>query len=160
MKKSVYLETSVISYLSSKPSRDIITAGHQEITREWWECHIARFKIVISQFVIQEASGGDKNAARKRLQNINKFPLLDVTDEVEELANIFIKKGPISRKSIIDALHIAVATIHGIDYLVTWNCTHIANAEMRTDLSFIADSSGFRLPIICTPEELMGEKHI
>ena len=158
MKKSVYIETTVVSYLTGQPSRNLIVASHQEITREWWQNHLPRFRAVISEFVIQEASGGDRVASKQRLQVLNKFSLLDVTEEVESLANKFIKNGPIPKKKIIDSLHISIATIHGIDYLVTWNCTHIANAEMRADLSFISDEYGFKLPIICTPEELMGEK--
>ncbi|MBN1983415.1 MAG: type II toxin-antitoxin system VapC family toxin [Chitinivibrionales bacterium] len=156
MKKSVYIETTIISYLASRPSRDLIISGHQEITRNWWNNHLNRFDPVISEFVIQEASFGDHDASTRRMQLISDFPLLDLTEDVELLAAKFIKKAAIPKKKAIDAFHIAIATIHSINYLVTWNCAHIANAEMRDELIKISNQSGFVLPVICTPEELMG----
>src|SRR3989338_6488452 len=156
MQSTVYIETSVVSYLISNPSRDLVTAGHQQITREWWLSHLPKFRAYISELVFREASGGDQTAAKKRLDAVKDFPMLELTEDVLELAGSFIKKGPIPKNSIEDALHIAIATNHGIDYLVTWNCAHIANAQMRMKIAQICREFGYECPTICTPEELMG----
>lgn len=157
MKPSVYLETTAVSYLCARPSRDLIIAAQQEITRLWWETRLPRYRIVISDFVIREAMAGDKQAAEKRLSSLRFFPLLDISIEVEKLAELFLLKGLVPRKNLIDAFHISVSAVHRVDYLVTWNCSHIANAEMRAAISFACDEMGFRCPVICTPQELMGE---
>jgi predicted nucleic acid-binding protein len=156
MKPSVYLETSVVSYYCARPSRDLVVAAQQEITRQWWREHLPRFRIVISDFVLREAIAGDAGASKNRLLALKGFALLDISKDAEELADRFLKKHIIPQRKLIDALHIAVAAVHGCDYLVTWNCTHIANAEMRSAISFICDEHGYRSPSICTPQELMG----
>lgn len=158
MKKTIYIETTIVSYYTAWRSRDIIIAGHQEITREWWNKHLPRFKPMISEFVIQEARGGDAKASKHRLDVLSKIPLLDINADIENLAREYVLKRLIPRKNVIDALHISCASVHGIDYLVTWNCAHIANAEMREKLLFITDLNGYKLPVICTPEELMGDE--
>ena len=160
MKQSVYIETTVVSYLTARPSRDVVMAGHQEVTRAWWETRLERFRPVISEFVLREAEAGDPEAAKKRLTALKKLPLLEVTEEVEALANELTVRGPIPKKKVIDAFHIAAATVHLTDYLLTWNCTHIGNAELRSRIRMVADDRGYRLPVICTPEELMGGKGI
>ncbi len=156
MQSTVYIETSVISYLISNPSRDLVTAGHQQITQEWWTSRLPVFKVYISELVVREASGGDKVSAQKRLDAIKNFPILELKEDTLELARTFIEKGPIPENSVEDALHIAIATGHGIDYLVTWNCAHIANAQMQTKIAQICREFGYECPTICTPEELMG----
>jgi hypothetical protein len=156
MKSSVYLETSVVSYYCARPSRDLVIAAQQEITRQWWHERLPQFHIVISDFVLREAVAGDAQASKGRLLALKGFALLDISVEAENLADWFLKKHIIPAKKLIDALHIAVAAVHGIDYLVTWNCTHIANAEMRSAISFICDEHGYHCPSICTPQELMG----
>ena len=156
MKPSVYLETSVVSYYCARPSRDLVVAAQQEITRQWWQERLPQFHIVISDFVLREAVAGNTEASKSRILALKGFALLDISKEAEELANWFLKKHIVPEKKLIDALHIAVAAVHGIDYLVTWNCTHIANAEMRSAISFICDEHGYRSPSICTPQELMG----
>ena len=108
--------------------------------------------------LVQEAGGGDPEAAKKRLRLLKPFPLLDATTEVEELADELLRKRILPRKKVMDALHIAVCTVHDTDYLVTWNCTHVPNAEMRTALAFVCGKAGYTCPVICTPEELMGAK--
>lgn len=155
MKPKVYLETSIISYLAARPSRDIIIAAHQELTNEWWENRRKRFELFVSQLVIQEAKAGDKNAAQKRLDILEPIPLLELNDKVISLARILMNEA-IPQKAVEDALHIAVAAIHGMDYLLTWNCKHIANAEKEHAIAAVCRSSNFEPPIICTPEELMG----
>lgn len=157
MKPSVYIETSVISYLTAKPSRDLIVAGHQQITQEWWAARRPRFELYVSQMVLQEAEAGDKDAAGRRMEALRDIPLLAISEETMYLAQRYLEKGPLPLKAAEDALHIAVATVHGMDYLLSWNCKHIANAEMRKAIVRISQACGYESPIICTPEELMGE---
>jgi hypothetical protein len=123
----------------------------------WWKDRLSHYRVVISDFVLREALAGDASASQKRMSVLNSFPLLDINSEVEQLAEWFLQKNLIPKKKSIDALHISVSAVHRIDYLVTWNCSHIANAEMRTAISFACDEKGYRCPIICTPQELMGQ---
>jgi len=155
MKPKVYLETTIISYLAARPSRDIIIAAHQELTNEWWENRRKRFDLFVSQLVIQEAKSGDKEAARKRLGLLEPIPLLELNDKAISLARILMNDA-IPPKAVEDALHIAVAAIHGMDYLLTWNCKHLANAEREHAITAICHRNNLGPPIICTPEELMG----
>lgn len=157
MKESIYLETTVVSYYISRPSRDIIILAHQEITREWWPKAIRRFEVFISEIVIEEAALGDQEAAKRRLEELEKFPHLELNDKVERMARVYMEKLALPEKAIRDAAHLAIASVHNIDYFVTWNCTHLANAEIIKKLIKINDSSGIHTPIICTPEELMEE---
>jgi len=152
----VYLETSVISYLVSRPSRDLVVAAHQQITRQWWEECRASFQLYVSQMVIQEAGSGDPAAAQRRLEELAGIPLLGLTDEAQALARELIVNGAVPEQAVEDALHIALATVHGIDYLLTWNCRHIANAQMRGAVTSVCALQGYDPPVICTPEELMG----
>ena len=155
MKESIYIETTVVSYFTSKPSRDIIVIAHQEITRQWWPAAIRRFNVFISEVVIEEAGSGDQEAAKKRLEELKDFPHLELNDKVEEMAQVYMEKLEISEKSFRDAAHLAIASVHDIDYLVTWNCAHLANGEVIKRLIKINGSFGIHTPIICTPEELM-----
>ena len=156
MKARLYLETTVPSYLTAWPSRDLIRASHQQITREWWERRRTDFYVFISQLVLDEASAGDPVAARERLAVLVDFPLLDLTEEVSSLAITLVAALALPAKAATDAAHIALAAVHGMHYLVTWNCTHIANAEMATVIQDVCRKHGFTAPVICTPEELMG----
>lgn len=156
MSSKVYIETSVISYLVARPSRDLITAAHQQLTQEWWQNRRAHFALYASQLVIQEAGAGETAMAQKRLGLLEKLPLLDLSEACVNLGRLLVSKGPIPEKAAVDALHIAVATVHGMDYLLTWNCKHIANAEMQTAVTAICRSAGYEPPVICTPEELLG----
>lgn len=157
MKESIYLETTVVSYYISKPSRDIIVLAHQEITREWWPKAIKRFDIFISEVVVEESRLGDHEAARRRLEELKNFPHLVLNNKVEEMAQVYIEQFEISKKYLRDAAHLAVASVHNIDYLVTWNCAHLANGEIIKKLIKINESFNIHTPIICTPEELMEE---
>ncbi len=157
MKPSLYLETTIPSYLTSRSSRDLIVAGHQQLTREWWEWRKGAFQLYLSQLVIDEVSAGDPDAARERLKALRDFPLLDITPEVTELASRIVASGKIPRKAATDAAHIAIAAVHGMDFLVTWNCVHIANATNARALAVICREQGYDCPVICTLEELMGE---
>jgi hypothetical protein len=154
MKSKVYLETTVISYLTALPSRDIVQAAHQQITREWWGSR-DRFELFVSEAVLQEAARGNAEAAARRLAALEGLPVLAVGAEVSELAERFVQVSAIPAKAAIDAVHIAVAVVSGMDYLLTWNCTHIANAAIRAKIEHTCRSAGLQPPIICTPEELM-----
>jgi predicted nucleic acid-binding protein len=157
VKSRLYLETTIPSYLTSRPSRDLIIAGHQQVTREWWEKRRDKFQLYLSQLVIDEVSAGDPAAARERLKTLRDFPLLDITPEVTELASGILATGKVPRKAAADAAHIAIAAVHGIDFLMTWNCVHIANATNARALALICRKFRYDCPVICTPEELMGE---
>jgi hypothetical protein len=157
MKPRVYLETTVPSYLTAWPSKEIVMAGHQQVTREWWESRRQDFDVFVSQFVIDEASAGDPDAARRRLEVLADLPLLDLSDDVQPLANELMKRVPLPAKAAADSLHIAIATINGMQYLLTWNCAHIANAELRVNIEAVCRDFGFQPPVICTPEELLKE---
>jgi len=157
MKPRVYIETTIISYLTARPSRDLITAAHQQITQEWWEKRQLEFDVYISQLVIQEASAGDEKVARKRLEILGAYPLLALNSSSLSLAQALLNKGSLPTKAAEDALHIAVAATHGMDYLLTWNCKHIANAATRSKIEMICRQENYEPPVICTPEELLGD---
>lgn len=134
----------------------MVIAGHQATTRDWWDTRLARFRVFVSQLVLDEAAAGDIEAAKARLAALKSFPLLDLRDDASDLARALIESGPLPRKAAGDALHIALAAVHGIDFLVTWNCTHIANAEMTARIAEICHDHRLECPVICTPEALMG----
>ena len=129
MKRKVYMETSVISYLTARPSKTILGAAHQQITLAWWETR-SRYDLVVSESVLRECAAGDPDAAKKRLTVLNNVPLILITEQALDIANSLIAKGIIPAKAAEDALHIAIATVNGVDYLLTWNCRHIANPEI------------------------------
>lgn len=155
MTPRLYLETTIPSYLIAWPSRDLIVAAHQQLTKDWWRNRRSAFEIYISQFVVDEAAAGDADAARERLEVLKPFPLLDVTESVLQLASALLQAGVLPGKAARDAAHIAVSAVHGIDYLMTWNCVHIANATIIKAVQAICLQNGFSCPVICTPEELM-----
>lgn len=155
MKAKVYVETSVISYLTSRPSRDVVIAGHQQTTQDWWQTHQESFDLVASQLVIQEAIAGDPIASQQRLAVLEDIELLSVTEAAISLAQAFIEAGVLPQKAAEDALHIAIAVTNGVDYLLTWNCKHIANAVIRKQVERICHAKGYEPVTICTPEELM-----
>jgi hypothetical protein len=157
MKPRLYLETTIPSYLTARPSRDSVVAGHVQITREWWDKHRGDFRIYISQLVLDEAGSGDPVAARARLKMLQSIPLLDITPEVAALTSGILASGKMPRKAAIDAAHIAIAAVHGMDFLVTWNCVHIANAVIVRALASICRKHGLECPVICTPEGFLGE---
>lgn len=157
MKPKIYLETTIPSYLTSRPSRDLVTAAHQQITREWWDTQRYAFDLFISQMVLDEVSSGDPEAATRRLGLLEPLPLLNPHEEEAELAQALIEQAALPARAAADALHIAISVVNGMDYLLTWNCTHIANAALRHRIETVCRSKGFEVPIICTPEELLEE---
>lgn len=156
-KKTVYLETSVVSYLANHPSRDLIVAGHQVSTREWWETRRQGYDVYVSELVIAEASRGQEEAASRRLAFLDGIALLRIGEEVARFAQVLVEQHAIPVAAAADAVHVAVAAVNGIHYLLTWNCTHIANAERFEAIQTVCVESGYKSPIICTPDELTGE---
>lgn len=156
MKQRIYIETSIISYLAGKPSRDIIVAGYQQITHDWWDNRASQFDLFSSELVFQESKSGDSITAKKRLSYIEDIPFLELNTEAVNLAQIILKKKVLPKKAGDDSLHIAIATIYGLDYLLTWNCKHIANAEIQKNITRICFEEGYEMPTISTPLELMG----
>ena len=154
---TVYIETSIVSYLTARPSRDVVTLARQELTREWWNTRRRRHDLFTSDVVVGEASEGDDEAARQRLDALRGIAELETTPEAEDLASALLEKGPLPEKAAVDALHIGISATEGIEYLLTWNCTHIANAAMRKPIEEICRTKGVEAPIMCTPEELMEE---
>lgn len=130
MKPKVYLETSVISYLTSRPSREVIVAAHQLITKDWWEKRRAEFELFASPIVHKEAGKGDADAAARRLEVLEGIPLIELTVPAAAVARDILTQIPLPANAEADALHIGLAVAGGMDYLLTWNCTHIANAAL------------------------------
>jgi len=152
----VYIETSIISYLTAQPSRDLRAAAWQEITTQWWEQERTKYDLCASALVIAEASQGDSEASQRRLAVLADLPELKVDDDVERLAAALIAGGGVPAAAEGDALHIAIAGVHETDYLLTWNCRHIDNAVTKPAIRSICAAAGFACPEICTPLELLS----
>jgi predicted nucleic acid-binding protein len=157
MIETVYIETSIIGYLTARSSNNLILMANVEASREWWDVSRTQFTLYISQVVLDEVGRGDAEIAKRRLSLLRDFPLLEVNEAVQDLAAQFLYKSNLPSKATDDALHIAVATVYGLDYLLTWNCKHIANAQIQKKLAQISLDAGYELPTICTPYELMGD---
>jgi hypothetical protein len=152
--ETVYIESSVLSYLVSRPSRDLIVAARQQITREWWEESKSGFECLVSQVVLDEIAEGNPEVAERRLEEARPMALLALDPSCVELARTFLERRLIPPGEVRDALHIAVAVIWKVDYLLTWNCKHIANAHAVRQLRKYTEKLGHEFPHICTPEEL------
>ena len=151
----VYVETSIVSYLTARPARDIVIAGRQQATRDWWETAAARFELVISQVVQEEAAVGDSDAARARLAALAPLTALAAPMEARELARRLVDAGAVPKRAARDATHVAIAAVHGVEFLVTWNFRHIANAVSRPRIESVCRRAGVEPPVLCTPEELV-----
>lgn len=156
MNPKTYIETSIVSYLIAWPSRDLVRAAHQQVTSDWWATR-GSFDLFTSQFVLDEAAAGDEGAAASRLAALEDAVLLEVTEDAILLAENLVTGGALPPKARVDALHVAMAAVHGMDYLLTWNCKHIANASLRGRIEDLCRAAGFEPPIICTPLELPRE---
>lgn len=156
--KKVYIETSIFSYLAARRAVNLVAVAWQNLTFEWWETRRQRFECFISDLVIQEAMRGDPAAAAQRLTFVGDVRKLEITDEAVRLAGKILRAHVLPKKATDDALHIAIAVVHGMDYLLTWNCRHINNAEIKPGIRDFILSERFRCPEICTPEELTGEQ--
>jgi len=157
MPRRIYIETTIPSYLTARPSRDIVQAARQQLTREWWDVERRNYDLCISQIVLDEAAAGDAEAAQRRMAVIDTLPLLDLTLEVDGLAEKIMQSGLLPASASRDAVHIAVTAVHQVHFLLTWNCRHIANAAIFRDLQHIILNAGYDVPVICTPEELLGD---
>ena len=151
----LYVETTIPSYLTARRSRDLRLAAHQEMTEEWWSDHRREYELYISDFVLDEAGDGDAEFAASRLAALAGIPSLDVTEEVDELAGRLLAGGLIPTKAAQDAFHVAVSAVHGMDFLLTWNCTHINNVNIIRRMERICAEAGFACPVICSPDELL-----
>lgn len=157
MKSLTYLDSSVISYLSARPSRDIVTLAYQQLTREWWERHRQEFELRISELVLFEIGRGDRNAAAERLELVRGVPVLHITREARMLAQRIFRATTLPDKATSDALHVALAAVNGMDFLLTWNCTHLANAVILKLVNAVCRANGYEPPIVCTPGELLSQ---
>ena len=155
MKQTVYLETTIPSYLTAWRSNELIMAANQQATREWWDLAKPNFEVFISEVVIKEAAEGNAEAAERRLASIKGIPELALSAEAEQLASLLLAKTALPAKARIDALHIAIATLNGMDFLLTWNCRHIANAATQHIIEATCRAAGYEPPVICTPPQLM-----
>ena len=154
--ESVYLETTFISYLVARPSRDLLVAAHQQATQEWWANRRSEFECSVSQVVIDEASVGDPTEVQKRLAIIGSLAAVDVTETAQSLTRAIMAAGILPPHAFADAAHVAVSAVHALVYLLTWNCKHLANAQIARRIALVCGKEGHQMPIICTPEELMG----
>ena len=154
-KPTVYVETSVISYLTAPWSRDVVNLARQQTTRDWWEARRNDFELRISEAVLEEASKGNAEKAARRLEALQGIAEIQLDEGVRELAELLIVNGPLPSDAVIDAIHIAAAVSAPVDYLLTWNFKHMANAVIRTKIEKTLRSRGFEPCVICTPEELM-----
>jgi len=154
LKASVYIETSVFSYLTARPSNDLRAMANQTATSEWWEMQRPNYRVFVSDLVISEAGKGHPEAAQRRLAAIADLPLLQISPEVRVLAQALIENHALPPKAEADAYHVAIAVVNGVEYLLTWNCTHIANAHTRPKIEATCRAYGYEPPVICTPLEL------
>ena len=155
MKRTVYIETSVVSYLRARPSNAPLIAGHQQTTRDLWPQLLADYETYVSVLVLQEAGRGNVEQARERLSALKPFPALDATDEAQALAAQIIAGGGIPAEYPEDAGHVAIAAVNGIEVILTWNFGHLNNPFTRMRIREIVQGAGYACPEICSPEELL-----
>lgn len=157
MRRTVYVETSIVSYLTARSSRDLVIAARQQLTREMWRLLLSEFDVYVSALVLQEAGQGDPEAASERVRALEEIPVLDVTDDVKTLARRLIQEHVIPEVQLEDAVHVAVAAINGIDFFLTWNFSHLNNVFTRSRIRRVVEACGYDCPELCSPEELFGE---
>jgi hypothetical protein len=155
VKPTVYIETTIIGYLAMRVSRDLRVAANQQMTRDWWDNHRDKYEAFVSRFVVDECSDGDRTAAQERLVYLQGLPRLEVSEEVDALAQLLLTGVPLPAKATLDAYHISIAALNGVEYLLTWNCKHVANAALRSRIERICRNARYESPVICTPQELM-----
>lgn len=158
MKPKVYIETTVVSYLTARPSRDPIVSGLIASSKLWWKTTSHMYDLCTSELVFEEASAGDSTAASDRLKVLNRLLNLTISNEAERIAEALLAAMALPAKAKNDALHLGIAASNGIDYLLTWNCRHLANATLRGKIQDTCSAVGYEPPIICTPAELMEDQ--
>ena len=154
---TIYIETSVVSYLTAQPSSQVIALSRQMLTKHWWDKGRLEHELFTSQFVIDESALGDSESSQKRLTVLVTIPLLDVIPEIFDLADDLLAQAILPAKARLDALHISIAAVHSLEYLLTWNCKHIANAHSLPAIYRRIEKQGYAAPLICTIEEMTGE---
>ncbi len=154
--QKIYIETSVVSYLTARPSKNIVIAGHQVITREFWD-NLNLKNVFISELVLEEASKGDENAAKARMKELEDIKELEIDIECQKLAEILVEKNVVPKEFPEDALHIAIAAVHKIEVIATWNFKHINNPVTRIKIRKVIEEQGYISPEMCSPEEFIGE---
>lgn len=155
--ETVYIETTIVSYLVATPSRDAILAAHQQLTRQWWQDQRSAYHCLVSGETLVEAARGDAEQARLRLEALKDLPILPITLEVENLADTLLQSGSLPATARSDAIHVAAATLAGVEFLLTWNCRHLANPHLQKQLRALMVARKLTLPEICTPIELGGQ---
>jgi hypothetical protein len=153
----IYIESTIPSYAVARPARDLLQAARQQLTRDWWDLQRERHELFTSQIVLDEIAAGEREMAKRRLELVAGLAVLDLTPAAETLADHILHSGLLPADADGDAAHIALATVHKVDILLTWNCRHIANAAIVGRLRRLAEARGHTLPEIYTPEELLGE---
>jgi hypothetical protein len=156
-KPSVYVETSIVSYLAADPSRHPVTLRNQQLTHRWWNTRRHDYALFTSQTVLYESAAGDPRMARLRIALLASIPFVHPNDAVTTLASELRRRVPLPPRAEPDALHLALATYYGVAHLLTWNCKHIANPRLRNRIEAICSASGYHVPNLCTPREMLGE---
>jgi hypothetical protein len=155
----IYIESTIPSYVVARPARDLLQAARQQLSRDWWDLKREQHELFTSQVVLDEIAGGEAAMAEQRLALMGGITVARATDEVEALTQSILDSGVLPASADRDAAHIALATVHEMDLLLSWNCRHIANAFILAKLRKLADAAGFTLPVICTPEELLENEN-
>lgn len=156
-KPSIYLETSFISYATNRLSNDFLVSAHQRLSRRWWEHRRSDFRFFVSEIVVAEIVRGNESAVEKRVTFLAGIESIDLNEASSTLAKSFLERSALPEKAAQDALHVAVAAVNGVDYLLSWNCKHIVNLEIYSGIQRIIEGSGYTAPKVCTPYELMGD---
>ena len=156
MTKSVYVDTSVVSYLTARPARDMVTAVRQVETIEWWAVQSSHFELFSSDVAINEARQGDVDAANRRIEVLHEMTILVFTRDASDLARALLAGGAVPENAEDDARHIAVAAVNNIDYILTWNFAHMANTVTVPVIGEVCEQQGYNTPIITTPNQLKG----
>lgn len=153
----IYIESTIPSYVVARPARDLLQAARQQLAKDWWDLKRAKHELFTSQVVLDEITSGEAAMAQQRLDVMAQIKLLDLTDEANALTKDILASGLLPADADRDAAHIALATVHEMDILLSWNCRHIANAAIQARLRRLVEKSGLALPVLCTPDELSGE---
>jgi hypothetical protein len=154
LRPRLYLETTIPSYLTARVSRDLQTARRQRITLGWWNAWRTNFDIHVSRHVSAEAARGDPEAAQRRLELITRYKVLEIDNRSETLAARLMKDCGLPIRAETDAAHVAVAAVHSMKYLLTWNCAHLVNPQFAPKIELACESEGYACPLLCTPEDL------
>jgi hypothetical protein len=153
-KPTVYVETTVIGHLVGRILADPVVAGRQMVTRTWWATAAENYRLFVSRLVADECGVGDAEVAAERLAVLDSLEFLAASVGADGLAELLVADHAIPETAPRDAAHVSLAAVNGIEYLVTWNFKHIANATTRAAIESVCRAAGYEPPIICTPDEL------